>query len=149
MSIIYRKMLVPSCLTSLDRKYTHKTRNWESPQSKDILRLILYQEHSLTLDMCKDHCTVAGLWYSTLPGLRFLSPLLQPVSPLHHFSRNARKWVVLKSLSKRSMWYYMWLVSHTAMRYLPFLPPSHHLQSQWWFGILFITPHIRTRGHCL
>ena len=27
--------------------------------------------------MCKGHCTVAGLWYSKLPGLWFLIPLLQ------------------------------------------------------------------------
>ena len=132
-------MLAPSCLTSLDRKYTHKTRNWESPQSKDILRLILYQEeHSLTLDM-----HVQGSLHSSRPMIFYAArtPLPKsatPVVPLHHFSRNARKWAVLKSLSKRSMW----LVSHTAMRYLPFLSPSHHLQSQLWFGILFITPHI-------
>ena len=39
--------------------------------------VLLYQEHSLTLNTCKDHCTVAGLWYSTLPGLWFLNPLHQ------------------------------------------------------------------------
>ena len=65
------------------------------------------------------YCTVAGLWYSAL--LKSATPVV----PLHHFSRNARKleWVTGISLA-----------------YLSF--PLHHLQSQWWFGILFITPHI-------
>ena len=58
------KMLAPSCLTSLDRKRQnnnkYKTHNRDSPQKKASFAL-LYQDHSLTLDMCKDHCTVAGL----------------------------------------------------------------------------------------
>ena len=116
-------MLAPSWLTSLD----------------NILRLILYQEHSLTLDMCKDHCTVAGLWYSTLPGLWFLNPLLQSFL----FTTSV---VMLESgryLNRLVRGACGWFsILHTAMRYLPVLPPSHHLQSQWWFGILFITPHI-------
>ena len=138
-------MLAPTCLTSLDRRKTNTKHTVESRRNlaKDILRLILYQEHSLTLDMCKDHCTVAGLWYATLPGLRFLSPLLQSLLPLHHFSRNARKWAVLKSLSKRNEW----LVSHTAMRYLPVRPspsPSPAVPVMVWYTI-YNAPY--TRGH--
>ena len=94
---------------------------------------------SLTLDM-----HVQGSLHSCRPMICYVAWTLipksttTPVVPLHHFGRIAIKWAVLKSLIKRSVW----LVSHTALRYLPFLPPSHHLQSQWWFGILFITPHI-------
>ncbi len=100
--------------------------------------LFLYQEHSLTLDMCKDNCTVAGLWYSTLPGLWFLSPLHQSLRqrlrPLHHFSLNARKWAVLRRLND-------WFLTLQWDTYLSF-SPLHHLQYQWWFGIQFIKPHI-------
>ena len=77
----YRRMLAPSCLTSLDRRKTNTKHTVESRRNLKTsfaLAILLYQgEHSLTLDMCKDHCTVVGLWYATLPGLRFLSLLLQ------------------------------------------------------------------------
>ena len=96
-------MLAPLCLTSLDRRKTNTkhTVEAEPPQSKDILRLILYQEHSLTLDMCKDHCTVVGLAMIHYAARTPLPKSATPIVPLHHFSRNTRKWAVIKSLSMR------------------------------------------------
>ena len=72
-------MLAPSCLTSLDRRKINTKHTIESRRNlkTSFALYALYQEHSLTLDMCKGHCIVAGLWYSTLPGLWFLNPLLQ------------------------------------------------------------------------
>ena len=117
-------MLAPSCLTSLDRRKTNTKHTVESRRKIKTSVALLYQEHSLTLDMCKDHCTVAGLWYSTLPGLWFLSPLHQSFLFTTSVVMLERKWAVLKSLSKRSVW----LISHTTMRYLAtfisFPPPT-------------------------
>ena len=64
--------------------------------------VFLYQEHSLTLDMCSD-----GSMHSCRPMKFYVAWTLipkstTPVVPLHHFSRNAKKWAVLKSLGKRT-----------------------------------------------
>ena len=54
-----------------------------------------------------------------------------PVVPLHH----GRYW---NRLVKGSSDWFLTLPWDTYLS----PSPSHHLQSQWWFGILFTTPHI-------
>ena len=106
---------------------------------------LLYQERSLLNLTCARiiaQC-VAGLWYVTLPELRFGSPLQQSFL----FTTSV---VMLESGR-----YWNRLV-RGACDWFPILQrdtylssPSHHLQSQWWFGIIFITPHIPGGLNCL
>ena len=141
-------MLAPSCLTSLnDRRKTNTTHTVESRRNLKtffalycIRSTLFYTWH------------VQGSLHSCRPMICYVAWTLipkstTPVVPLHHFSRNTRKWAVLKSLSKRSVW----LVSHTEMRcilsYLCFLAPSMASPAvlvMVWYTIYYNaqTPHI-------
>ena len=136
--MVSKRMLAPSCLTSLDRRKINIKHTVEICRNlkTHILRLILYQEHSISYTW-----HVHGSLHSSRPMIRCAARTPLPKSatsvvPLHHFSRNARKWAVLKSLSKRNEWL---VSSHTAMRYLPFLPPLPSPAVPVMGGILFIS----------
>ena len=134
-------MLALSCLISLDRrkiniKHTVQTRRIYGHPSHYIVSEAL----SNKLGMCKDYCTVAGLWYSTLPGLRFLSLLLQSIlfttsvvmlesgRYLYRLVRGACDWFPILHWDT----------------YLFFPPPSPAVPVMVWYTI-YNAPY--TRGH--
>ena len=99
-------MLAPSCLTSLDRRKTNTKHTVESRRKisqRLQLPYIVSGALSNTLDMCKDHCTVADLCMICYTARTSLPKSTTPVVPLYYFGRNAKKWAVLKSPSKKSV----------------------------------------------
>ena len=80
---------------------------------KASVRLTIPGEHPLTLDMCKDRCTVTGLWYhATQSRLRFLSLLIRSSN-----TTSADRQIVGNhtEIAVKKWW------SHTAMRELTLL----------------------------
>ncbi len=64
---------------------------------------------------------ISGALSNTLDSARtFLPKSATPVVPLQHFSLNAKKWAVLKSLSKRSVSYYNEILTSSS----PLPPPA-------------------------